>query len=255
MDFNYLNDKDLLYFSKHILLPNIGIEGQQKLNSSEVTVFGLGGIGNLITTYIASAGVKKINIVDFDTVEDSNLQRQINFTNSDIGFHKTDVIDKYLQSRFPNLSVNKFSNKILSTDEVDSITADSDIVLDGTDNFEVRKIINKSCNNNNKKLIIGAVEGYSGQLLTVMSNKSTCYECIYEDLTDNNSCSESGVLAPLVGMISSMMAMECINILTGNNPSYENKLILVDGLNISINIIKTKKKQNCLICSQPYEKI
>ena len=112
MDFNYLNDKDLLYFSKHILLPNIGIEGQQKLNSSEVTVFGLGGIGNLITTYIASAGVKKINIVDFDTVEDSNLQRQINFTNSDIGFHKTDVIDKYLQSRFPNLSVNKFSNKI-----------------------------------------------------------------------------------------------------------------------------------------------
>ena len=88
-----------------------------------------------------------------------------------------------------------------------------------------------------------------------MSNKSTCYECIYEDLTDNNSCSESGVLAPLVGMISSMMAMECINILTGNNPSYENKLVLVDGLNISINIIKTKKKQNCLICSQPYEKI
>ena len=97
----------------------------------------------------------------------------------------------------------------------------------------------------NKKLIIGAVEGYTGQLMSVISNKSACYECVYENLTDNNSCSDTGVLAPLVGMISSMMAIECINILTGNKPSYENKLLVINGLNISVDVLSTKKNISC----------
>ena len=245
MDFNYLNDKDLLYFSRHILLPNIGIEGQQKLNSSEVTIFGLGGLGNLLSTYIASSGIKKINLVDFDVVEETNLQRQINFSSKDIGFCKVDVIGKFLKDRHPNILINKYKDKITSCEQAEKIIINSDVVLDGTDNFEVRKIINKSCLTKNKKLIIGAVEGYSGQLMSVIPNKSACYECVYENLVDNRSCSDTGVLAPLVGMISSMMAMECINIITRNKSSYENKLLIVDGLNISVEKLNTKINKEC----------
>ena len=172
MEFSYLNDKDLLYYSRHILLPSIGIEGQQKLNSSEVTIFGLGGLGNLLSTYIASSGIKKINIVDFDTVEETNLQRQINFNTDDIGLLKIDVIENYLKNKFSDLVINKYSEKITTSAQVEKIVMNSDIVIDGTDNFFVRKIINEACYKNNKKLIIGAVEGYSGQLLSVISTKA-----------------------------------------------------------------------------------
>ena len=245
MEFNYLNDKDLMYYSRHILLPNIGIEGQQKLNSSEVTIFGLGGLGNLLSTYIASSGIKKINLVDFDIVEETNLQRQINFSTDDIGLLKIDVIDKFLKIKHPDIIIKKYYEKIVSSEQVENIITNSDVILDGTDNFEVRKIINKACLQKNKKLVIGAVEGYSGQLMSVVSDKSACYECVYEDLVDNNSCSDSGVLAPLVGMISSMMAIECINIITGNKSSYENKLLIINGLTMSIDTLNTKKNLSC----------
>jgi adenylyltransferase/sulfurtransferase len=181
-------------------------------------------------------------------VEETNLQRQINFTSNDIGLFKVDIINNYLKNKFPDIIIERFSEKIISCDQAEDIIDASDIVLDGTDNFEVRKIINKAALNKNKKLIIGAVEGYSGQLMTVLSKNSTCYECTYENLVDNNSCSDTGVLAPLVGMISSMMAIECINILTGNKSSYENKLLIIDGLSMSINKITTKKNKNCKTC-------
>lgn len=245
MQFTHLDDKDLLFYSRHILLPNIGIEGQQKLNLAEVTIFGLGGLGNLLSTYIASSGVKKINLVDFDVIEDTNLQRQINFSSKDIGKLKVNIIEKTLKEKYPDISINKYSEKIIKCSQVEKIIENSDIVIDGTDNFEVRKIINKACLLKNKKLIIGAVEGYTGQLMSVISNKSACYECVYENLTDNNSCSDTGVLAPLVGMISSMMAIECINILTGNKSSYENKLLVINGLNISVDVLSTKKNISC----------
>jgi|TARA_S200000501_G_scaffold108592_1_gene101939 molybdopterin/thiamine biosynthesis adenylyltransferase len=245
MEFNYLNDKDLMYYSRHILLPNIGIEGQQKLNSSEVTIFGLGGLGNLLSTYIASSGIKKINLVDFDIIEETNLQRQINFSSDDIGLLKIDAIEKFLKIKHPDILVKKYYEKIISSTQAENIIINSDVVLDGTDNFEVRKIINMACLQKNKKLIIGAVEGYSGQLMSVVSNKSACYECVYENLVDNNSCSDSGVLAPLVGMISSMMAIECINIITGNKSSYENKLLIINGLTMSIDTLNTKRNLSC----------
>ena len=245
MEFNYLNDKDLMYYSRHILLPNIGIEGQQKLNSSEVTIFGLGGLGNLLSTYIASSGIKKINLVDFDNIEETNLQRQINFSKDDIGLLKIDVIENVLKSKHPDILIKKYDKKIISSFQVENIIKDSDVVLDGTDNFEVRKIINMACLQKNKKLIIGAVEGYTGQLMSVIPEKSACYECVYEDLVDNNSCSDSGVLAPLVGMISSMMAIECINIITGNKSSYENKLLIINGLTMSIDTLNTKRNLSC----------
>ena len=245
MQFTHLDDKDLLFYSRHILLPNIGIEGQQKLNLAEVTIFGLGGLGNLLSTYIASSGVKKINLVDFDVIEDTNLQRQINFSSKDIGKLKVNIIEKTLKEKYPDISINKYSAKIIKCSQAEKIIENSDIVIDGTDNFEVRKIINKACLLKNKKLIIGAVEGYTGQLMSVISNKSACYECVYENLTDNNSCSDTGVLAPLVGMISSMMAIECINILTGNKSSYENKLLVINGLNISVDVLSTKKNISC----------
>ncbi len=249
MEFNYLNDEDLLYYSRHILLPSIGIEGQQKLNSSEVTIFGLGGLGNLLITYIASSGIKKINLVDFDIVEESNLQRQINFSKKDIGLLKVDVIENYISSRLTDIDIKKYSKKITSSLQAEDIISNSDIVIDGTDNFDVRKIINKACYIKNKTLIVGAVEGYTGQILTITSNNSPCYECTYNDLLDNRSCSETGVLAPLVGIVSSMLAIECINIITTNKSSFNNKLLIIDGLNFSINEIQTSKNPKCKICS------
>jgi len=249
MKFNYLNDEDLLYYSRHILLPSIGIEGQQKLNSSEVTIFGLGGLGNLLITYIASSGIKKINLVDFDIVEESNLQRQINFSKKDIGLLKVDVIENYISSNLRDIDIKKYSKKITSSTQAEDIISNSDIVIDGTDNFDVRKIINKACYIKNKTLIVGAVEGYTGQILTIISNDSPCYECTYNDLLDNRSCSETGVLAPLVGMVSSMLAIECINIITTSKSSFNNKLLIIDGLNFSINEIQTSKNPKCKICS------
>ena len=249
MEFSYLNDKDLLFFSKHILLPSIGIEGQQRLNAAEVSIFGLGGLGNLLSTYIASSGIRKINIIDFDIVEETNLQRQINFSTGDIGLSKADVIETYLINKFSSLNIKKYKKKIESSDEVKTIISNSDVVLDGTDNFLVRKIINRACVENNKKLIVGAVEGYTAQLMTMISSESPCYECIYEDLIDSTSCSDAGVLAPLVGMISSMMALECINILTGNNSSFDKKLLVINGLNFSVDSISTKKNQKCKVCN------
>jgi len=150
MQFTHLDDKDLLFYSRHILLPNIGIEGQQKLNLAEVTIFGLGGLGNLLSTYIASSGVKKINLVDFDVIEDTNLQRQINFSSKDIGKLKVNIIEKTLKEKYPDIGINKYSEKIIKCSQAEKIIENSDIVIDGTDNFEVRKIINKACLLKNK---------------------------------------------------------------------------------------------------------
>lgn len=242
-----IDDKQLLYFSKHILLPKFGIEGQEKLLSSEITIFGLGGIGSLLSIYSATSGIKKINLVDFDKVEISNLQRQITYSESDVGMYKTDAT-KIMISRYSKSSeINTFNKKVITENDVSNIINNSSVVLDGTDNFETRKLINSSCVKNKKKLIIGAVEGFHGQIFTYLPGKNNpCYSCIYRQLMDNdNSCSDSGVMAPLVGTISSFMAIECIKVIVGLDPSYFRKLFIIDGLASTFRYLSINKDPGC----------
>ena len=245
-----MNDHELLRYSKQIMLPQIDIEGQQKINDSKILIIGMGGLGSPTALYLAAAGVGHIVIADFDQVELSNLQRQIIHNTSDIGDDKVNSAKAKLLELNPNITVT-VANEIMHSDNLASLIKDVDIVLDGTDNFESRFEINKACVECHKPLISAAVIRFEGQISVFKGYEvdQPCYQCLYSEQGDGReSCVENGVLAPVAGLVGTIQALQAIKVLLGLGEQLCGELLLIDGLDLSFRKVKIVKDSECPIC-------
>ena len=245
-----MNDHELLRYSKQIMLPQIDIEGQQKINDSQMLIIGMGGLGSPTALYLAAAGVGHLVIADFDQVELSNLQRQIIHSTSDIGDDKVNSAKAKLLKLNPNITVT-VANEIMHSDNLASLIKDVDIVLDGTDNFESRFEINKACVECHKPLISAAVIRFEGQISVFKGYEvdQPCYQCLYsEQGNGRESCVENGVLAPVAGLVGTIQALQAIKVLLGLGEQLCGELLLIDGLDLSFRKVKIAKDSECPIC-------
>jgi len=246
-----MNDQELLRYSKQVMLPQIEIEGQQKIMDSTMLIIGMGGLGSPTALYLAASGVGHIIIADFDQVELSNLQRQIIHGTSDIGDDKVNSAKAKMLEINPNIKVT-IANEIVHTDNLSSLIKDVDVVLDGTDNFESRFEINKACVEFQKPLVSAAVIRLEGQISVFKGYEKDqpCYQCLYsEDGNENESCVQSGVLAPVAGLVGTIQALQAIKVLLGLGDELCGTLLLVDGLDLSFRKVKIGKDLKCPICN------
>lgn len=246
-----MNDNQLLRYSRHILLPQIGIEGQEKLLNAHALVIGAGGLGSPIVLYLAAAGVGTITVCDGDTVDLTNLQRQIaHFTHS-LGTNKAQSAQRTLAAINPETRVVAIPHRI-EGDELALLVSQADIVLDASDNFATRHAINRACVAHKKPLVSGAAVRFDGQV-TVFDLRhpaSPCYHCLFPEGGESEDvrCSIMGVFAPLVGIIGSVQAAEALKLLAGAGQALNGRLLLLDGLQMEWRSIRLKKDPACPAC-------
>ena len=248
-----MNDQDLERYGRHILLPEIDYEGQQKLLDSHVLVIGLGGLGSPASIYLASSGIGELTLCDFDDVELSNLQRQVVHTEDNLKNNKAHSAKDFISSINSNISINVVDKK-LSENEFDMYVNKHsvDAILDCSDNFQTRYSVNKVAFKNKIPLISGSAIRLEGQLaiFDFRNNSSACYECLFPDNGEENElrCADHGILAPVVGIIGVMQSLETIKVLLNLSP-VKNKLRIFDGKSNEWKTITFKKDKECAICS------
>jgi len=245
-----MNDEQLLRYSRQILLPSFGIEGQEKLLNSHVLIMGLGGLGSPVAMYLAAAGIGKLTLVDFDNVELSNLQRQIIHRTSSLQQSKVESAAATIEQLNPLVKTSCI-NKQLEEDGLSNLLSDVDLLVDATDNFATRFMINRACFNTSTPLVSGAAIRMEGQV-SVFNFKqadSPCYRCLYDEQgEENTSCSENGVMAPMVGIIGSIQAMEAIKVLANYGETLTGKLLITDAMFQDWRSMKFKKDPACPVC-------
>ena len=247
-----LTDDQLLQYSRQIMLPQIDVVGQQKLLNAKILVLGAGGLGCPALAYLASCGVGNIVIVDPDRIELSNIQRQILFDSSDIGLFKSEVAKQKIQKYSREMQVSSLTAIPKSQDLV-ALFSQSDVVLDGTDNFSSRYQHNQISVETRTPLVSGAVIRFEGQLTCFDHRKpnSPCYHCLYPDGQDEDlNCSENGVLGPVAGMVGTMMATEAVKLILEIGETLSGKLLLLDALNMEWRTVGLSKDRSCSVCSK-----
>ncbi|BBN58806.1 HesA/MoeB/ThiF family protein [Hydrogenovibrio marinus] len=245
-----LNDDELSRYSRQILLSEVDYDGQLKLTQSHAVIVGLGGLGSPVSLYLAAAGVGTLSLIDFDNVDDSNLQRQIVHRENNIGMAKVRSAEENLKALNHFVDIFAYDYN-LSEQEFEAIIEKADVVIDCTDNFSTRFMLNRLCYAQKKPLISGAAIRWEGQLSTFDFRKDTspCYQCLYkEDSGQELTCSENGVLAPVVGMVGSIQAIEAIKALL-DKPTLTGKLMILDAYTMNIRTLNLKKDPHCPICS------
>ncbi len=245
-----MEDNQLLRFSRQIMLPSIGVEGQEKLLGARVLIVGLGGLGSPVAMYLAAAGVGGLILVDFDKVDLTNLQRQIIHTTDRIGIKKVESARQTLLALNPECQITTI-DQLLETEKIAQQVAGVDLVVDGTDNFSARFAINSACVASRTPLVSGAAIRMEGQVSVFTGQPGDpCYHCLYGSGSEvNETCSENGVLAPVVGIIGSVQATEAIKVLTGIGTTLNGKLMLLDALHMQWRTLKLKADPNCPVCS------
>ena len=246
-----MTDDDLLRYSRHILLPQIGVEGQEKLHLGSALVVGAGGLGCPAAIYLGASGLGRLAIADADTVDLTNLQRQIGHQYSAIGKNKAISLRDSILSINPNCRIDALENR-LEGDALDSAIADVDVVLDCSDNFATRHAVNRACVHHAKPLVSGAALGFSGQLVVFDArlSDSPCYHCLFPEGTEEGPrCSEAGVLSPLVGVIGTLQAVEAVKLLTGAGKPSVGRLVLHDALNGSFREVRVPRDTACPVCA------
>ncbi|MGB1361511.1 MAG: HesA/MoeB/ThiF family protein [Alphaproteobacteria bacterium] len=244
-----MNDNQLNRYARHIKLNNVGKAGQEKLLNSKVLVIGAGGLGSPILLYLASSGVGKVGIVDFDTVDESNLQRQVIHSENDIGSAKVNSAKNSINEINSDTVVETFRQR-LNADNIQDIFKDYDIIVDGSDNFATRYLVNEYVIKMDKVLVSGALNQFDGQVLSVDKN-NPCYQCVFPNQPDANStttCESVGVLGTTAGFIGLIQANEVVKIILGIGENLLGKLYMVDTLNNETRILKTQKDKSCKIC-------
>lgn len=247
-----MDDEQLLRYSRQILLPQFGIEGQQQLLDAHVLIIGMGGLGSPVAMYLAAAGVGQLTLVDDDVVDLSNLQRQIIHRTHNIGQAKVDSAKENLLQINPDIHINGINQKL---DEIsmDTLIQQVDVVVDATDNFPSRFAINKSCFKNKKPLVSGAAIRMEGQvsIFDMRDNESPCYHCLYDEQgTLAETCSENGVMSPMVGIIGSIQALETIKLISNTGETLTGKLLISDGMHQEWRSMKLRKDPDCPVCSK-----
>ena len=246
-----MNDEQLLRYSRQIMLPNVDVVGQQKLLNAKVLIIGLGGLGSPVAMYLAAAGVGQIVIADADEVDLTNLQRQLLHWTTNIGVLKTQSALQTLQALNPEISVTPVVAKLHGQQLLQWVEA-VDVVLDCSDNFFTRFEVNKACVATKTPLVSGAAIRMEGQVSVFRSDIATspCYRCLYRDEQElNESCSESGVLAPVVGIIGCIQATEALKLLLNIGEPLCGRLLLFDAMTMEWRTLKLKKDPLCPVCA------
>ncbi len=246
-----MNDQDLLRYSRQIILPEVGIEGQQALLDSTMLLIGMGGLGSPSAMYLAASGVGHLIIADFDKVEISNLQRQVIHHTDDIGKLKVDSAKAKMLAINPDIKVTTV--EVLNDDNLADLIALADVVLDGTDNFDTRFKVNQVCVEQKTPLVSAAVIRFEGQLSVFKGYEANqpCYQCLYskEGNSDEN-CTDNGILAPVAGMLGTMQALQAIKTILNLGDQLAGKLMIVDALDLTFRSVKINKDKSCTICNQ-----
>jgi len=246
-----MNDDQLLRYSRHILLPEIGIEGQERLLASHALLIGAGGLGSPIALYLASAGVGRITICDGDTVDLTNLQRQIVHRTESIGTPKVDSARATLHSINPHVKIDAVRER-LDEARIEELAAGADVVLDGSDNFATRHAVNRACVRHMKPLVSGAAVRFDGQVAVFDMRRADapCYACLFPEAGENEDvrCAVMGVFAPITGIIGTIQAAEALKLLAQTGELLTGRLLLVDALTMQLRTIKLKKDPACPAC-------
>jgi len=247
-----LNDAQLLRYSRHILLDEIGIEGQQKLLAARVLVIGAGGLGSPAALYLASAGVGRLTLVDHDTVDLTNLQRQIAHTTARVGSPKADSARAAIAAINPEVEVVALLERADDA-RLAQLVQDADVVLDCTDNFATRHAVNRACVAHKVPLVSGAVIRFDGQVSVFdpRTGDLPCYSCLFpqDQAFEDVACSTMGVFAPLVGIVGAMQAAEALKLVMGIGTSLAGRLLLLDGLRMEWTSIGIGRNDSCPVCS------
>lgn len=246
-----MKDEQLLRYSRQILLPQIDIKGQQKLLDSHVLIIGLGGLGSPVALYLAAAGVGHLTLVDDDEVELSNLQRQIVHGEQNIGEKKVESASQRLRSLNSECQIDIKAERLVG-DELSQAVEAADVVVDCSDNFATRFLLNEVTQQCKTPLVSGAAIRMEGQITVYDSRQedSACYRCVYQDSGElQETCSETGVLSPLLGIIGSMQAVETVKLLTGIGETLAGRLMILDALSMSWQEIKLRQDPVCPVCN------
>jgi sulfur-carrier protein adenylyltransferase/sulfurtransferase len=247
-----LTTDDLSRYSRHLILPEVGMEGQQKLKAAKVLCVGTGGLGSPLAFYLAAAGIGTLGLVDFDVVDASNLQRQIIHSTKDIGRKKLDSAAEKLTALNPTLNVIKHETMLSSANALE-IIKDYDIVADGTDNFPTRYLVNDACVILGKPNAYGSIFRFEGQASVFAAEDGPCYRCLYPEPPPPGlvpSCAEGGVLGILPGLVGVIQATEVIKLILGKGTPLIGRLMLVDALNMRFRELKLRKNPDCPVCGE-----
>jgi adenylyltransferase/sulfurtransferase len=245
-----LSTDDLSRYSRHLILPEVGMEGQRRLKAARVLCVGTGGLGSPLALYLTAAGIGTLGLVDFDVVDASNLQRQIIHSTKDIGRKKIDSAEEKLSALNPAIKIVKHETMLSSANALD-ILKDYDIVADGTDNFPTRYLVNDACVLLGKPNVYGSIFRFEGQASVFATEAGPCYRCLYPEPPPPGlvpSCAEGGVLGILPGLVGVIQATEVIKLILGKGESLVGRLLLVDALNMRFRELKLRKNPECPIC-------
>lgn len=245
-----MNDQQLLRYSRQIMLPQIDIEGQERICAATALVVGLGGLGSPVALYLAAAGVGRLILVDFDAVDSSNLQRQIVHREASIGINKAQSAAHTLATINANTALEIITEK-LDTALADTLFEEVDICVDCSDNFATRFLLNRMSVKHGKPLISGAAIRMEGQLTVFdpRQSASPCYRCLYDETgQEDMRCSTNGILAPVVGVMGSLQAVEALKLLAGLTSGYVGRLLIWDAMSADFRTMRIRKDPNCAVC-------
>jgi len=247
-----LSNDEILRYSRHLIMPEVGMEGQQKLKAARVLLIGAGGLGSPLALYLAAAGVGTLGIVDFDVVDFTNLQRQIIHSTADVGRKKLDSAADKLKAINPYITVRTFETR-LSSENALELFREFDIVADGTDNFPTRYLVNDACVLTGKPNVYGSIFRFEGQASVFATEQGPCYRCLYPEPPPPGlvpSCAEGGVLGILPGLVGVMQATEVIKLILGKGEPLIGRLLLIDALGMRFRELKLRKNPDCPACGR-----
>jgi len=245
-----LSNEEVLRYSRHLLLPEVALEGQQRIKASRVLCVGTGGLGSPLALYLAAAGVGTLGVIDFDTVDQTNLQRQIIHTTEDVGRAKVASASEKIHAINPNVNVRAFDAKLTSANALE-LFREFDIIADGTDNFATRYLVNDACVLTGKPNVYASVFRFEGQASVFATEQGPCYRCLYPEPPPPGavpSCAEGGVLGVLPGLLGVIQATEVLKLILGAGETLIGRLLLIDALDMRFREVKLRKASACPIC-------
>jgi molybdopterin/thiamine biosynthesis adenylyltransferase/rhodanese-related sulfurtransferase len=247
-----LSNEEIARYSRHLIMPEVALDGQKRLKQARVLTVGAGGLGSPLALYLAAAGVGTLGIVDFDVVDESNLQRQIIHGTSDLGRPKMESAREKIEDINPNVKVEAFEEALTSENALE-IFEDFDVIVDGTDNFPTRYLVNDACVLKGKPNVYGSIFRFEGQASVFYAEEGPCYRCLYPEPPPPGlvpSCAEGGVLGVLPGAIGTIQATETVKLLLGIGEPLIGRLLLYDALSMRMREMKLRKDPNCPICGE-----
>lgn len=252
-----LSNDEIKRYSRHLIMPEVGIEGQRRLKAARVLLIGTGGLGSPTALYLAAAGIGTMGLVDYDVVDHTNLQRQVIHGISTVGMSKLDSAEKRLRDLNPDITIHKY-NVPLTSENALELFEPYDVIVDGTDNFPTRYLVNDACVKLGKPNVYGSIFRFEGQLSVFFAKEGPCYRCMFPEPPPPGlvpSCAEGGVLGILPGTIGTMQATEVLKLILGIGTPLIGKMMLYDALDMSFDTIKVRKNPSCKVCGVPAEAV